>query len=196
MRNPELTRGIILKEASNLFNLQGYKATSLSEICTASGLTKGAIYTNFTDKSELEKEALLYLCNQFLMDFSTIISNAKSTELKIKGILGYFESYKSNPPFVGGCPLMNASIEVDDNNPKLKLVVKNVMEVMHTNLCKVLNNGIKHGEIKPDANVSGFSSLLISSLEGGVMMLKVMDDEKHITAACRFIKAELKRIMV
>ncbi len=196
MRNPELTRETILKEASNLFNIQGYKATSLSEICKASGLTKGAIYKNFIDKSELEKESLLYLCNQFLADMSTIISTAKSTELKIKGILGYFERYQTNPPFVGGCPLMNASIEVDDNNPALKLVVKKVMEIMHENLCKVLNNGIKHGEIKPDTDVSGFSSLLVSSLEGAVMMLKIMDDDKHLSAACKFITAELKRIII
>lgn len=196
MRNPELTRETILKKASNLFNIQGYKATSLSDICKASGLTKGAIYKNFKDKSELEKESLLYMCNEFLGDISVIVSSAKNTEQKIKGILAYFERYESNPPFKGGCPLMNAAIEVDDSNPKLKLVVKNVMEIMHQNLCKILQNGIKHGEIKEDADILGFSSLIVSSLEGGVMMLKVLDSNKHLSATCRFINTELKRILI
>ena len=59
MRNPELTRLTILEQSSILFNTQGYKATSLSEICAASKLTKGAIYKHFKDKAELEKEEIV-----------------------------------------------------------------------------------------------------------------------------------------
>ncbi|MEP0479738.1 MAG: TetR family transcriptional regulator, partial [Nonlabens sp.] len=55
MRDPEHTKATILKESANLFNAQGYKATSLSDITTATGLTKGAIYKHFKNKEDLEQ---------------------------------------------------------------------------------------------------------------------------------------------
>ena len=56
MRNPEQTREKILKKSGLLFNTQGYKATSISDITSATGFTKGAIYRHFKSKEELEKE--------------------------------------------------------------------------------------------------------------------------------------------
>ncbi len=196
MRNPELTRLTILEQSSILFNTQGYKATSLSEICAASQLTKGAIYRHFKDKADLEKEALMFMCNKLLADVSKGIAKANSAEQKLHAILKYFEAYHKNPPFKGGCPLMNASIEVDDNNPKLKLVVKKVMNLMYDNLCLVIQNGVKHGQIKKDVDIPGFASIIISSLEGAVMMIKVMDTNKHMNAISKYLKAEIKRILI
>ena len=56
MRSPEVTRERILRQSGKLFNTQGYKATSLSDITEASGLTKGAIYQHFENKEKLDGE--------------------------------------------------------------------------------------------------------------------------------------------
>ncbi len=61
MRNSDLTKEKILNQSGILFNVQGYKATSLSDITDATGLTKGAIYRHFSSKEELENKALLHL---------------------------------------------------------------------------------------------------------------------------------------
>ena len=50
-----------MHHAGNLFNLQGYKATSISHITEATGLTKGAIYRHFKNKEKLEEQSLVYL---------------------------------------------------------------------------------------------------------------------------------------
>ena len=65
MRNPELTKEEILKKSGLLFNTQGYKATSISHITTATGFTKGAIYKHFKNKEELEKEEFDKLVGSF-----------------------------------------------------------------------------------------------------------------------------------
>lgn len=196
MRNPELTRQTILQTSSILFNTQGYKATSLSDICKASKLTKGAIYKNFRDKAELEKEALLFMCKKLLSDITIGISVADTAQKKLLAILKYFEGYHANPPFEGGCPIMNASVEFDDNNPELKIVVQNVMEMMHQNLCLVIKNGIVHGQIRKDSDVNGLASIIISSLEGAVMMIKMMGSNKHMIATSKYLKAEITRISI
>src|SRR6202034_2109657 len=48
-----LTITALLDAALELFADQGYGATSIPEICTRAGLTKGAFYSNFADKDAL-----------------------------------------------------------------------------------------------------------------------------------------------
>ena len=53
MRNPEITRQLIIDKSMGLFNIKGYQATSISDITQATGITKGAIYANFNNKEEV-----------------------------------------------------------------------------------------------------------------------------------------------
>lgn len=47
------TSEFILDKVAPIFNKQGYIGTSLSDITKATGLTKGAIYCNFSNKEDL-----------------------------------------------------------------------------------------------------------------------------------------------
>ena len=49
----------ILRAASNLFILQGYHATSLSEVASAVGLLKGSLYHHINSKEDLLTEIIL-----------------------------------------------------------------------------------------------------------------------------------------
>ena len=61
MKSSEITKSKVLQEAITLFNTKGYRATSLSDITNATGLTKGAIYRHFENKEQLEK----WKCQQY-----------------------------------------------------------------------------------------------------------------------------------
>jgi TetR/AcrR family transcriptional regulator, transcriptional repressor for nem operon len=50
IRQPEITKDLILYKAGTLFNTNGYKASTISNITKATGLTKGAIKRHFTNK--------------------------------------------------------------------------------------------------------------------------------------------------
>lgn len=195
MRNPELTRSIILETACELFNTQGYKATSISDITDKAQLTKGALYRHFKDKSSLEKEALRTMCNKMLGDIVRSIKEADNSKDKLYCILDYFSAYGLKPPFKGGCPLMNAAIEADDNNLELKQVVQFIMGKIDEAICLIVNNGIKHKQIKKDTNAKQLSSLMISSLEGSVMMLKVFDNNIHLNNCVLHLQKEIDNIL-
>ena len=94
----------IFKEAG-FFNRQGYKATSLSNITEATGLTKGAIYRHFTSKDELEIETLIHLSGIMNEKVRGRIKAESTAGNKLRAVLQFFESYISNPPVVGGCPV-------------------------------------------------------------------------------------------
>lgn len=196
MRNPELTRSIILETACELFNSQGYKATSISDITEKAQLSKGAIYRHFQDKSSLEKEALRSMCTTMLGDISRSIKEAKSSKEKLYCILDYFSAYGVKPPFKGGCPLMNAAVEADDNNPELKQVVQFIMGQIHESICRIITNGIKHGQIRKKTKAKELASLMLGTLEGSVMMMKVFDSPVHLNNCIKHLGKEIEAILL
>lgn len=194
MRDAQKTKQSIIEAAGILFNTKGYKATSLSDITKATQLTKGAIYRHFEDKSDLEKEALTHMCNLLKIDLRDRIKSQKNTKSKLNIIMEYFKEYSENPPFIGGCPLMNAAIESDDTDIKLKRVAKEIMLSLHSTIVAILENGKKHKEVKANYNTHEFASLIIGALEGGVMIMKVSDDSSHLKAVIKYLKKEITNL--
>ena len=54
----ETTRNALLDAAHSLFVERGYAATSTPDICSAAGLTRGALYHHWSDKSDLLRAVL------------------------------------------------------------------------------------------------------------------------------------------
>ncbi len=181
MRSPEATRERILKQSARLFNTQGYKATSLSDITEASGLTKGAIYQHFKNKEKLEAETLSYL-TQVMFDHLTLrIKGQPTAPKKLGAILQYFESYITHPPVKGGCPLLNAAVESDDSNPALRKRANVILDGLRTAIVRILENGIRYGQLKSEIDTAHYATIIIASLEGAIMMSKLRgtDHDMH-----------------
>ena len=194
MRNPELTKEKILKKSGLLFNTQGYKATSISHITTATGFTKGAIYKHFKNKGELEKETLFHLSSQLFENLRIRIKEKKTASEKLRTIFHYFESYISNPPLKGGCPLMNAAIEADDGNPILRKGALKILNMLREAIVTLLENGIKFKQIKSSIDTEYFATLIIASLEGAIMMSKLRGNDEDIKRVIIHLDAQLKEI--
>ncbi|MDF1696082.1 MAG: TetR/AcrR family transcriptional regulator [Saprospiraceae bacterium] len=193
MRDPENTRKQIIRSASVLFNTKGYKATSISDITSLAGLTKGAIYKHFKDKSALEKVCLTEMTGKVLNTITQGIKSANDAQSKLFTILDYFAKYGDKPPFKGGCPLMNASIEVDDSDPVLKKVVSSIMTSIVTGISRVIQNGIDRQQIDPNVNPTEYATIIYSAIEGGVMMMKVHENDFHLQSVIRFLKNDIQQ---
>ncbi len=192
MRDPENTRKLILNSASVLFNTKGYKATSISDITSKAGITKGAIYKHFKDKSELEKECLTLMTNKVFNSLTKDIRRAKDVKTKLWSILDYFAQYRMNPPIEGGCPLMNAAIEADDSDPVLKEVVCKIMTGLLSGIAKVIQNGVDRNQFPSDIDVDEYATMLYSSIEGGIMMMQVTDNDHHLMSVINFLRRDIE----
>lgn len=52
----ERTRALLVESAARLFAERGYDAASLGDVATEAGFTKGAVYSNFSNKEQLLRE--------------------------------------------------------------------------------------------------------------------------------------------
>ena len=193
-RNPDETKSRILTKSGVLFNTQGYQATSISDITSATGYTKGAIYRHFKSKASLEKETLFHLSQRMFEELGGRIRCASTAGDKLRAVVRYFESYVTKPVLKGGCPLMNAAIEADDTNPPLRKEALKILDILHDSLIKVLRNGIRYKQIKADTDVEYYATLIIASLEGAIMMSKLRGDNRDIKRVIRHLESEVKKI--
>jgi TetR/AcrR family transcriptional regulator, transcriptional repressor for nem operon len=194
MRNPDETKDTILTKSGVLFNTYGYKATSLSDITTATGFTKGAIYRHFKNKAVLEKETLFHLSTLMFEKLRARIKCESTAGNKLRAIFQYFESYISNPEVKGGCPLMNAAIEADDSNPTLRREAVKVLDILRDSVTTILKNGILHNQIKQHIDLQFYATIFIATLEGAIMMSKLRGDNQDIKRAIRHLGNQLKEI--
>src|ERR1700750_3162998 len=53
------TRAKVLAAARRLFSEQGYEGATIRDIAAAAGMSTGAVFANFSDKSDLFREIML-----------------------------------------------------------------------------------------------------------------------------------------
>jgi len=194
MRNPEATKETILKKSGVLFNTQGYKSTSISEITDATGFTKGAIYRHFESKDDLEIETLHYLSSSMFEKLRERIKEKATAADKLRSVFHFFESYISNPPLKGGCPLLNAAIEADDSNPALRKAALKILNGLRDSIVAMLENGIKFKQIKAGIDKDHYATLIIASLEGAIMMSKLAENDDDIKRMIKHLNKQIAEI--
>jgi TetR/AcrR family transcriptional regulator, transcriptional repressor for nem operon len=196
MRNRDETIGTILHAAGGLFNTRGYKATSIGHITDACGYTKGAIYRHFKNKEKLEEETLGYLTGLMIDHLTKRIKAQNSAVAKLRAIVSFFESYISKPPIKGGCPLLNVAVEADDSSPLLRKKAHSILEVLKNSISHILTRGIEFGQIKKTIDKNYFSTVMIATLEGGIMMSKLSRSDKDIRIVIKHLEAMISEIEI
>lgn len=196
MRNPEITRETILKESAILFNTQGYKATSISNITDATGLTKGAIYRHFESKDVLEIQTLEHLSVLMNEQLRDRIKKQPTAGKKLRAIFHFFKSYISNPPFEGGCPLLNAAVEADDAHPELRGAALRILQGLKASVASIIEKGIYYNQFKKGIDKEVLTTVIIASLEGAIMMSKLQGNDDDLKCVVKHLEKQIAEIEI
>lgn len=173
MSKSERTKQFIIEKTACIFNTKGFAGTSINDLTTATGLTKGSIYGNFENKDDVALAAFDYNFERLVVYIRSKMDTKKSV---IERLLVYPETYRNfltNPILISGCPVTNTSAEADDTHPLLRAKVENAYMFWKNSLENHLENGINSGEIKTDLNVHEFISVFISIIQGAILQAKV-----------------------
>ena len=174
------TRQFILETVAPIFNKNGYSGTSISDLTKATGLTKGAIYGNFTNKEELALEAFNYNVKYILDKIAAILKTIDSPIAQLFALTNFFrEYYKYNINF-GGCPILNVGIDTNNTNPELFKRVKYVIKKLQGSISSTIQNGIELGEIKDTVQPEIYGGRIFSLIEGSVFTSVMLRDDAYL----------------
>lgn len=191
MSKAERTKQQILEVTAPIFNKKGYDGTTLTDLCDATGLTKGALYGNFESKEELALFAFQFAARKVKSMVGSEV-NAKSTyKDKVLAMLTFFSTYVLNPPVPGGCPLLNTAIEADDHHTTLRSAVAVELESTIKFMSDLIDRGKKEGEFRSDIKSREYALLFFCAVEGALMFARVSPTDE----AMKVIVKQCKRIV-
>ena len=185
MRKGEQTRQEIIRKAAPIFNQRGYDGAALSDLMRATGLEKGGIYRHFSSKEMLAAEAFDYAWRETLGARIHELDTISNTVDRLKQLVANFVERRGIIP--GGCPLLNTAVDTDDGNSVLRERARKALRDWRSYLISMIRAGIKARDIRPKVDPNKLATLIISSLEGAIMVYRLERNE----GALRAIQAHL-----
>lgn len=172
------TRQRIIELSAPLFNIKGYAGTSMNDILTATGLTKGGVYGNFPGKDEIAAAAFAYSYGQLRAALTRAAAAQGTAHRQLLAILKFYRNYTVQPVVPGGCPVMNAAVDTDDVYPALHRQVRAALAELLDGLRRILARGVAGGEFRPDLNPMHEAEYLYAQIQGGILLSQTSGDPR------------------
>ncbi len=185
MKKSLRTKQYIIEQTAGIFNRMGYKGTSMSALTAATGMTKGAIYGNFSGKEDLALAVFDYNFEKLRLELQTRLKEAPDAPSKLRVYIDHYrKAFKEEKLPTGGCPLLNTGIEADDEvHPALLEKVKAALKIWELSLIHIVEKGQAKKQLKSDFKPSTFASLFISLIEGALFFSKTSGEYEHLKNA-------------
>jgi TetR/AcrR family transcriptional regulator, transcriptional repressor for nem operon len=183
MSKAEKTKQFIIKSIGPVFNTKGFAGTSLSDIEKATGLSKGSIYGNFQNKDEIAIEAYKY---NISLIANYLKKNIAAQNTAIEKLMVFPRIYRNFSKYTflrAGCPIFNTSAEADDTHPALRSHAKTSLKKWKTMVEQIVKEGVKCGELEENTDEKEIAAVLISLIEGAMMIAKLEGKNMNLNLA-------------
>ncbi len=192
----ERTKQFIIEKTAPVFNEKGYAGTSLTDLTRVTKLTKGSIYGNFENKDEVALAAFDYNFNRISV---YIKERILATDHSIERLLVYptvYSDFLKIPFLKPGCPILNTSTEADDTHPQLKEKANSALAIWKASIENQVKRGIERGEIKAATNPTEVALVLMSLIEGAIMIAKVTGSSHELSITMNFLEKLILELKV
>jgi AcrR family transcriptional regulator len=136
-------KNTIVHESLKLFSLNGFLSTSIQDILSAAGTSKGGFYNHFASKEDLFFQVLdeaRRIWRERNLQGLDEIDNPIGKIQKL--LLNYKERYLlDSENFPGGCIFIMFAVELGDSRPHLSREVQKGFTGLKSMLKRILNNG-------------------------------------------------------
>lgn len=140
------TRERVLAAARRLFSERGYEGATIRDIAQAAGMSTGAVFASFADKSELFEEILTADYEVIYAQMTQASRTAKTVDEALLGLFGVAYSFH-----VEQLPLLRASIAVswtrsEAAERRARTDLKHIFRL----IADALQRGVDEGQLKKD----------------------------------------------
>lgn len=190
----EKTRQFIIETAAPIFNKKGYAGTSMADLTSATGLTKGSIYGNFKDKNDVAVHAFQHNIDLIFDFFAKELKQAPST---LDKLLAYPRGFRKIYPMIlsyGGCPILNTGVEADDTHAVLRKMAVGVLARWKQSIILLVEKGQTEGVLRAEVDARDTAETLIALLEGGSVLAKITGEASYMRNAIDAAETMIKKI--
>jgi AcrR family transcriptional regulator len=195
MGKAERTKEYIIEKIAPVFNMKGYAGTSLNDMTEVTGLTKGSLYGNFSNKDELAVAAFEFNLNKTETLIREEMAKHDTIKDKLMVYVHVYEHFPKSPFPTGGCPLLNTAVEADDTHPQLKAKASAAILDWKKKMVRLIEKGIERKEFRKDVDAEQTALAIIALLEGGIMITKLTGRTNYMKAVLTAIEKQIEDLL-
>lgn len=150
------TRAKVLAAARRLFSEQGYEGATIRDIAAAAGMSTGAVFANFTDKSDLFREIMINDLDNVVQEMTEAAQKGRGVEdALLRVFTAGYAFYKGQLPLARAMFSISWS-PVEGKAMRSLAAVQKMVEIF----ADQLSAAVERGELSQEADVKLRSQML------------------------------------
>ena len=182
-------RDRLIDTAAQLFLYNGFERTSIDMLMKTSGVSKSNFYYYFESKEALGLQTIEKVASEFKETvLSKTILNLNLNPLE--RLDGFYEEMTSAHRFLfsqsinAGCFFGNLALEQGGINEKFRSALEDFFQELEGFFEQCLRDGVEQGFFKEEIDPKETATLLVSQVEGAILLLKVYRSIDTFEIAC------------
>lgn len=200
MRRPRTsspTKQKLLAAAQKLMVVKGYPATTVDDICTAAGVTKGSFFHYFSSKETLGSAVLEhFVTNHFLSTQGAAFTKKSDALERVYGHIDFVIKLAKQPAAVQGCLLGSFAQDLSDTHPKIRAQCGRAFDQWAQALKRDLDEAKRVHRPKAAIDTLSLAEHFIAVVEGALILVKAKQDGKILETQLRHFKRYLQSLFL
>jgi TetR/AcrR family acrAB operon transcriptional repressor len=171
----EKTRQALLKAALTIFSQKGYAATTLEDVATEAGVTRGAIYWHFGSKVELYTALLEeYSARGSEIAQAAVAEGGSMLEILYRIFVRLLTAVENDTALRA---VMEINLFKTEYSPELSETLSKQIKsgrILLTGIAQAMEQGIKAGELRSDMQAEDLARAFIA-FQNGLLHLWILD---------------------
>ena len=165
----------IIHESLRLFSLKGFLGTSLLDILSAAGTSKGGFYNHFRSKEDL----FYHVIDEARQEWRTKnLSGLDEIDDPVSKIIKLLENYRDqylvdSVHFPGGCLFITLSVELNDQRPHLSQEITKGFVGLKNMIQRMLEHGKEAGQLNNNLDSSTVTEILFAGMLGASVIFGI-----------------------
>jgi TetR/AcrR family transcriptional regulator, transcriptional repressor for nem operon len=165
-----------LDRAMTVFWSKGYEATSLDDLCEATGLSRSSLYAEFGSKRGLLLRSVDRYVQQRTPNIAAVLGQPVPIREALAALLRQFIDHIVAGPGRVGCFLGNCAAELPRSDRDALARVRQGLESTEATFRDSLSRAAARGELPAGADVDAVARFLVAGFQGLRLVGKVNPD--------------------
>lgn len=198
MRTPRAsspTKQKLLAAAQKLMSGKGYPATTVDEICTAAGVTKGSFFHYFSNKEQLGTAVLEHFVGHLFQTMQAQAFTKKRDPLeRVYGYIDFVSKMSKDPAVVKGCLLGSFTQDLSETHHAIRVRCGEYFDRWALAVKRDLDAAKAKHAPKAVFDTHSLAEHFIAVVEGALILVKAKQDGKILEKQLRHFKRYLQSL--
>jgi AcrR family transcriptional regulator len=173
MGKGDATREVILEEAGRLARQVGLGGLTIGSLATRTGMSKSGLFAHFGSKESMQLDVLDHAIERFTTE---VVRPALTAPRGVPRVRALFECWLAWDSTEGGCPLVAATFELDDQpGPVRDRLVRDQRTWLDT-LATMASICVTEGHFRPDTDPRQFAQDIEGVMLSYHVASRLLDD--------------------